>query len=303
MGDARPLNLIWRRGVLDGVLEAQFLRQDVLGALARPQRWIALEDGQPLPELDDLLICSFGDCGDVLRGLRAGGRHNIGVLHLGDETGRDDLGFYADADYVLRHYHRAGLPAAAGRCRRVLWVPNGWAAGIGPVDSARHLPFAERRMELFFAGHAGTDAAPLPGRQAMLGALRARARPATVILTDGFGQGLGAQTYAGYLGDTRFALAPAGNAAETIRFYDALECGALPVVTDAPWLHDTDGAGWSGPPPVPVLAGWHELPAMDFGRYGEDGRIAALDWWRELKTRTRTRVAETVEAAFAAVAA
>ena len=300
MSDARPLNLIWRRRVLDGVLEAQFLRREVLGSLARPQRWIALEDGQPLPELDDLLICSFGDCGEVLRGLRAQGRHHIGVLHLGDETGRDDLGFYADADYVLRNYFRAGLPAAGGRCRRIVWIPNGWATGVGPADPARHLPFAARRHEMFFAGHAGSDTAPLIDRQAMLDALRARGKPATVILTDGFGQGLGAQAYAGYLADARFALAPAGNAAETIRFYDALECGALPIITDAPWLHDPEGAGWSGPPPVPTLTGWSELAAIDLGRHGEDDRASAVDWWRALKAHTAVRVAETIEAAFAA---
>lgn len=299
MGDAQPLNLIWRRGVLDGVLEAQFLRQDVMGSLARPQRWIALEDGQPLPDLDDLLICSFGDCGAVLQSLRGQGRHNIGVLHLGDETGRDDLGFYADADYIIRNYFRAGLPAVGGYCRRILWIPNGWAAGVGPVDPARHLSFDGRRHELFFAGHAGTDTAPLPDRKAMLDALRARAQPATVLLTDGFGQGLGAQAYAGYLADARFALAPAGNAPETIRFYDALECGALPIVTDAPWLHDPEGAGGSGPPPVPILAGWNDLTAKDLGRYGEDDRTRAVDWWQALKARTAARVSETIEAAFA----
>ncbi len=297
---SRPLNLIWRRSILDGVLEAQFLRDVVLSKLARPVRWVAIEDNAPLPTMDDVLMCSFGDCGEVLRGFRAAGRRNIGVLHLGDERSTDDVGFYADADYVLRHYHRANLPDSGGHCRSVTWLPNGWASGMGPVAANRHLNFHERRHEIFFAGHAGTGASPLPDREAMLDALKNLGRPATVILTEGFGQGLGTAAYAGYLGDTRFALAPAGNAPETIRFYDALECGALPIVTQSPWLQDTGGAAALGLPPVVVLDHWRDLTTLDAQNLDEDQRRQALDWWQRFKDLTATRVAQVIEAAFAA---
>jgi len=296
----RPINLVWRRTMLDGVLEAPFLRLVALARIDRPQRWIAIEDNQPLPELDDLLVCSFGDCGDYLRALRSAGKRNIGVLHLGDEVGADDISFYAEADYVLRHYHRANLPPTGGHCRRVTWVPNGWARGVGPCTAAAQLPFAARRHEIFFAGYAGKEGARLPARQAMLDALGALGRTATIILTDGFAQGLGPSAYSAYLGDTRFALAPAGNAPETIRFYDALECGALPIVADAPWLHDTNGIAALGDAPVPVLEDWRMLAALLESPWDEDRRLTMLDWWSRLKDLTATRVAETIEASFAA---
>jgi hypothetical protein len=300
MTTERPLNLVWRRTMLDGVLEASFLRLVVLAGIGRPQRWIAVEDSQPLPELDDLLVCSFGDCGDYLRTLRAAGKRNIGVLHLGDERGSDDIGFYAEADYVLRHYHRLDLPQAAGHCRRVTWLPNGWARGVGPVTPAHQLSLTARNHEIFFAGFAGKDGKRLPARQAMLDALTALGRAATVILTDGFAQGLGPSAYSAYLGNTKFALAPAGNAPETIRFYDALECGALPVVTDNAWLHDAEGIAVLGPPPVPILDDWRDLAALLGTPYGESHRQAAQDWWQRLKSTTAARAAETIDAAFAA---
>ena len=53
----------------------------------------------------------------------------------------------------------------------------------------------------------------------------------------GFDQGLGAPSYSTYMTNVKLALAPGGNAAETIRFCDALECGTLPMVVDELWRH------------------------------------------------------------------
>lgn len=294
----RPLNLVWRRSILDGVLEASFLRQVVFGALTRPLRWIAVEDSAPLPDLDDVLVCSFADPSDYLRQLRSAGRRNIGVLHLGDERAEDDLAFYAEADYVLRHYHRPGLPPTGGLCQTIQWLPNGWARGVGPVSPNSRLPFEARRHELFFAGYAGKGTDGPPARRAMLDALSALGRPATVIVTDGFGQGLGPASYAAYLGDTQLALAPAGNAPETLRFYDALECGALAVVTDNAWLHAPDGAAAVGEPPVVIIDDWRALAGLRADAFDEDRRQAAIAWWARLKDHAAARCAEIVETAF-----
>jgi hypothetical protein len=298
MTHERPINLVWRRTMLDGVLESQFLRQVVLAGIGRPQRWIAVEDGQALPDMDDLLVCSFGDCGSYLRELRSNGRRNLGVLHLGDEQAADDIAFYAEADYVLRHYHRPSR-TPAGRCRAVIWIPNGWARSVGPAEPDLALAFDARSHEFFFAGFAGPEGKRLPDRKAMLDALATLGRPATVILTDGFAKGLGPASYAAYLADSRFALVPAGNAAETIRFYDALELGALPVLIDAPWLHDSDGIAALGPPPVIALNHWRELAGVTDGPYGEQFRQSTAAWWLRFKELTQARVADVIEDAFA----
>ena len=127
----RPLNIVWRRRVLDRFLEASFIREVLLAYLPRPLRWIAIEDDDALPLMDDILVCSFADPATYLRALRRAGQRNIGVIHLGDEIGQDDLGFYADADYVLRNYYiPETIHLSEAHAPPILWVPNGWATGV-----------------------------------------------------------------------------------------------------------------------------------------------------------------------------
>ncbi len=291
---SRPLTLVWRRGVLDGVLESSFIRDVAFAGLARPLRWLAIEDSDELPAIDDALICSFGDPGDYLRELRTAGHRNIGVFHLGDERGEDDCDFYELADYVLRHYYRSS--------QKAVLLPNGWANGVGPCDPAHHLPFAERRHGLFFAGYADSAVA---ARGEMLDVLKSHRIPAAVMLTSGFAQGLGPAAYAGHMGDARFALCPAGNAPETVRLFDALEQGAMPIVVGGDWLNATDGLGRLGPPPLVVLSAWSELAAFcenlaepDLEQW-ETQRRAAVGWWRGIKRDTSQRVAAAIERSFA----
>jgi hypothetical protein len=92
------------------------------------------------------------------------GLQNVGLLHLGDEFGQNSRNLYGFADYVLRHYWFSDLPELVGANRaKVIWVPNGYRTGVGPVGPARTLPFADRQIEGFFAGsmHEGS---PRPRR-------------------------------------------------------------------------------------------------------------------------------------------
>ncbi len=306
----RCLNVIWRRRVLDDFLEAQFIRTVLLSRLARPIRWTAIEDDAELPLSDDLLVCSFGDPGGYLENLRAAGHRNIGVFHFGDERGSDDTSFYGQADYIFRHYYFSKkLMPPGGFNRDVLWLPNGWARGVGPMRPAALLPFAMRRHGVFFAGFAGGTDDPISERAEMLNALQAHQIPATVVLSEGFGQGLGPGSYGAYMSDAKLALVPGGNSPETIRLYDALECGALPVVLNRAWLAAPDGLGVLGPPPLPVLQTWQDLPdaIADFlGARDRDGlehssarAVACRQWWGRIKDHCAERVAAVIETAFA----
>src|SRR2546423_15269071 len=114
MQSPRLLNLLWFRKTLDSVMEGYFVREVLLGELARPLRLIVFERGARLPELDDVLVVSFNaELAEYLRYLRSRGCRNIGLLHMADEKGDFDRSFYASADYVLRHYwfkEALGLP-------------------------------------------------------------------------------------------------------------------------------------------------------------------------------------------------
>lgn len=304
--NTRTLNVVWRRRVLDNFLEASFIRSVLLSGLQRPHRWIAIEDDAGLPLLDDVLICSFGDPGPYIQQLRAAGHVNIGIFHLGDETGQDDRVFYASADYVLRHYWTADDEDAFGDAREIgTWVPNGWATGVGPGTIEPQIPFLERTHDIFFAGFAGNSEGTINERAMMLDALRKNRVPATVILSDGFGQGLGAVSYAAYMSDSKLALVPGGNAPETIRFYDALECGALPVILDGSWLHSAKAAGALGDPPVITLRSWAEIADVaaflhnpETARELSERAGACRTWWNRFKHHIANRTAEIIEASF-----
>ncbi|MAH83351.1 MAG: hypothetical protein CBB68_03180 [Rhodospirillaceae bacterium TMED8] len=292
------LNLVWRRSVLDGVLETQFIRDVLLAQIKRPIRWLAIEDSQALPNLDHVLICSFGDPSNYIDQLRAARHHNIGVLHLGDECGTDNIGFYAKADYVLRHYNRQDLPTSAGLCRSVTWVPNGWAQGVGPRIRESLPNFYNRTHEFFFSGYLGSKTNPISERQAMLIALKNLDRPAKVMLTGGFGQGLGPASYSAYMTNTQFAMAPEGNAPDSMRFYDALECGALPVVTDGPWLHAENGLAARGTPPVVIINSWSDLAKLDASKFDETSQRTLPLWWENFKNYIAARVHDVIEDGF-----
>jgi len=307
----RPLNLVWRRKALDSVLETSFIRNVLLRNLKRPQRWISLEDGEDLPMIDDMLIVSFGDPVEYFEAARARGLKNIGFFQLGDEIGKNTCQSYQHADYVLRHYYFADHLSSMtdGKSPEVLWVPNGWGRGIGPDDAARQLSFRDRRLMIFFSGFVRNEDRKIDEREEMLVALREQRIPAMVSLTGGFGQGLGPSAFAAHMGNARFAAVPGGNSPETIRLYDALELGALPVVLDREWIHAKDGLAAIGEPPLVLLKSWQEAGEM-LGPYLEGGDDAVLDkadeqrlrlgeWWQAFKSHTAERVARVIDRSFA----
>lgn len=305
-----PLTIAWPRGVLEYVLETHFTHDVLLGRLGRPLAIRTFNTEEERPLCDNLLTVVFErGHGDALRRARGLGCRNLGILHLADERGNLDLGFYADADYVLRTYHfpHALVPPSGSACRRVVWLPNGYRTGVGPSDPARLLPAADRPMLAFFAGQI-TGGRPLPEREAMIAAIQAGGVACAVIDTRRFGGGFGPQEYAAHLGRARFAPVPAGNSPETIRLYDVLEQGCIPIMLRADFLSAPSALG--GDVPFPVLESWRDLPAL-LAPYADlaDPRAAAaaeglrqacLAWWGDFKNRKSTEIGETVDAAFAA---
>jgi hypothetical protein len=311
---ARPLNLVWRRDTLNKVLEAYFIKEVLLGALGRPVRVIVFDNDEERVFADDLLIVvrhanpQANDNVAYLAEARRRGCRNLGVFHVGDEYGTVDLSFYADADYVIRNYHfpHALGMLGQGRPRAVLWAPNGYATGVGPRETERQLAMAGRSIVAFFSGYMGAPERN-PERHAMVRIVQENRLPVVLVGTGAFGQGLSPNEYAGHLENTRFALVPRGNSPETIRLYDALEAGCIPIVLAAPFFAAPETLG--GPPFV-ILRSWQELPAFLDGYlanaragnpdYLEDRRYAVALWWRDFKAAQQRKIKTVIDAAFAA---
>jgi hypothetical protein len=109
----------------------------------------------------------------------------------------------------------------------------------------------------------------------------------------GFNLGL----YAAIMESSIFAPCPAGNCPDSIRIYDALELGCIPIYLRHTFLNNKYSMQ---SPPFPILDSWEELP--DFlerkkKAFTEDHKsfeglqAATITWW----TLTKQRIATTVQ--------
>jgi hypothetical protein len=306
MQQPRTLSLVWRRNILEMVLEAYFIREVLLGQIGRPLRTVVIESNAPMPYLDDALYVSFGpELAGHLRAARARGVKNIGVLHMADEHGDHDRGFYGDAGYVLRNYwFKHALVPPNPQSLGVMWVPNGYANGFGPIN-AQNLPgTAERKIMGFFSG-ALSGRTLLQERQDMVQTIQQAKLPFLVGATPGFAMGLKPITYAAFLCSTRFGLVPGGNSPETIRLYEVLEAGAIPIMLKSAVVTAPDGFN---NPPFLLLDRWADLPAA-YAPYAdadaprvidviEEKRLAVLDWWIGFKELQQKRIKDLIDRSF-----
>ena len=143
-------------------------------------------------------------------------------------------------------------------------------------------------------------------RQQMVSAIQSRQLPFLVNETPGFAQGLGPVAYAAYLSMSRFGLAPSGDSPETIRLYEVLEAGAIPIMIKSPFVTASDALG---NPPFVVLDNWSELPVF-YAPYSdamapkvigeiEGRRQDVYKWWGRFKALQQRRVKELIDRSFA----
>jgi hypothetical protein len=302
----RPLNLVWPRQTLEVILEGYFIKEVLLSEIGRPIRSIVVEANAPFPFLNDALVVSFSNhLSGYLKEARSRGFINLGLLHMADEHGVHDRSFYASADYVFRHYWHEQALVPPPNSLGVMWIPNGYRTGVGPIAPQTMPTTVDRRIMGFFSGVVRGRTLS-DERQQMVGAIQAGKLPFLVNETSGFGQGLGPMAYAGYLSMTRFGLAPAGNSPETIRLYEVLEAGAIPVALKSPFLATSDALG---NPPFVLLNNWSELPAF-YAPYAnatdpkvldeiEGRRYDVYNWWKAFKALQQRRVKELIDRSFA----
>lgn len=302
-----PLTLLWQRSTLESVLEAYFIKEVLLAEIGRPIRTLIIEANAPIPFMNDVLVVSFGtNLAGYLQEARSRGCRNVGLLHMADERGDHDRAFYGSVDYVLRNYYfAAAMAQPAPESLGVHWIPNGYRTGVGPIAPQTMLGAADRKIMAFFSGVL-EGRAQLDERRQMVQAVQGAKLPFLVAGTPGFGMGLGPVAYAAFLAMSRFALVPGGNSPETIRLYDALEAGAIPIMLRSPFVSAPDALD---NPPILLLDRWSDLPqayapfadadAPAVIEAVEAKRLEVLAWWQAFKTRQQRRLAELIERSFA----
>ena len=297
MSNRQPLNLIWRRRTLDVVPESYFIEHVLLGDLGRPVRIVAVEQIQEAPFIDGSLVVSmttefFG----YLAEARRRGLRKMMLFHLGDEHGTGDRSAYENVELVLRNYWFETINAQ----RKVIWVPNGYAIGVGPAKPGSLLKASQRTLPGFFAGALGMRTLAHE-RHMMKSAVEQSGLDFKLHFTATSRDRLGPAAYSARLSNAKFALVPGGNSPETIRLYDALERGAIPIMLRSPFVHTPDALN---EPPFLLLDDWNDL-VKGYAPFADNfqqtlialdafqGRV--IDWWSEFKLRQQRKLRAAID--------
>ena len=177
------------------------------------------------------------------------------LMHLGDETAIKDLAAYNLADVVLRNYYHAHIFRNPAWASKIHWMPNGYRNGLGQ-GARKPKPASERKQLARFIGWLANPKSVDNEREGF--ALAAtRCEPMLhCVATQGFAGGFSPHLYKHLMEDSIFAPCPAGNAPETIRLFDVLECGCIPITRPLEFMKTSEAMG-NGP--FAFLDDWGQL--------------------------------------------
>ena len=215
------------------------------------------------------------------------------LFHLSDETFCGGYEFYRHFDAVIRNYYISLLDHPA-----IMTVPLGYANG--QKGSGDLVPASERRAIWGFTGSINAD------RRTMLAAFR-KLQPSHC---DVYGNKWGrvqdrrtrqAHAYLAMLADCMFVPCPMGNTTlDTMRPYEALECGAIPIVPRRLLINYFSQLMPNHP--LPTFLRWSEARLFAETLSRDKERIDYLQetinrWWISYKATLRKKIAEFVASA------
>ncbi len=230
-----------------------------------------------------------------IRKLRSQGKKVV-LIHMGDEFAKKDISAYGECDLVLRSYFFPEMFDHPHFQHKMVWIPNGYKSGVGPRPPQELLPVEHRTQFAAFLGwihnpdsfnrerdsfaRVVREVHKNPGERYMrfqrwfnrkrfssqerrsFSSIALNSKDLYLLSSSGFASGKNVGLYSTFLENTVFAPCPAGNSPETIRLYDVLESGAIPISLDHEFLRSPLALGAIGDVPFPILKHWEELPAF-----------------------------------------
>jgi hypothetical protein len=187
-------------------------------------------------------------------------RNKVVLCQMGDEfLTKYNSDLYKECDFVFRNYYFSEIFEDAEVAAKTIWIPNGYKSGVGPRQPANFRKAHQRRFLAAFLGWLDNGASY--GNERALFQAVAQKCPQDILLqpTSYFGKGFNVGMYSAVMEYSVFCPCPAGNSPETIRLYDALELGCIPISLRHPFLSSDLALGH---PPFPLLDTWDELPAL-----------------------------------------
>jgi len=282
-----PVKILTSHRVLQSCLELEFLFECIFPGVPCVTRLSDCGGASTVVYLEYDLDAKL--CEQISR------TQNLLIYHLGDETAIKDLSGYVFAKAVFRNYYHERIFADLRFTDRLYWMPNGFRNGLKNQHRHAIRPVSERPVLASFIGWLSNPNAVANERAAFQSIAPACANLLQCIPTQGFAGGFSPHLYKALLEDAVFAPCPAGNAAETIRLFDAMECGCIPISLKHPFLQR---AICMANPPFEFLDRWEDLPhrlkSLEALQRDEPARLVKMQdavktYWRALKSNGRSK--------------
>lgn len=273
---------------------------------------------------------------DLIKHAQSKGKKVV-LIHMGDEFAKKDISAYGECDFILRNYYFPEIFERPDLKGKVLWIPNGFKSGVGPRTPQSLKPATNRQHLASFMGwidnpdsfarerdsfgrmvrsvrksKGGRYAAFLKWFERKIHFSSERRQFSTstfqcedlyLLSSSGFASGNNLGLYSAIMENSVFAPCPAGNSPETIRLYDALESGCIPISLDHLFLRSPEALAAIGPVPFPILKSWDELPEFLSSKKRqllEDPKAISMlqeqcvTWWQRYKEFISQKVAERI---------
>ena len=275
---------------------------------------------------------------DLINKIKATGKKVI-LYHMGDELADKDIAAYTICDLIIRNYFFYKIINHREFANKILWSPNGCRTGVGPraIDTLKKVDI--RQYLSCFLGWL-TNTVSFNGERYLFSeavsawneSKKGRAKnlqqwlrlylslskeyllftklaPACssdlhLLSSNGFSYGYNVGLYSATMEDSIFAPCPAGNSAETIRLYDALECGCIPVTLEHEFINSRQALGELGPPPFQILKSWDEFPEFlsqmkeklqTNPEQIQQMQNSCIKWWSNYKKHIAQKIALRIE--------
>ena len=215
------------------------------------------------------------------------------VIHLGDEFGTEPIDYYnyKSCKAVVRNYVRPNLPA------NVTVIPLGYHRSFekpieNPLERTPQLPFRSKTWSFFGTNWNSRDAILEPLKQF---------EKNNVALFNSWNdaKNIGEKEYLSYMLDSIFVPCIGGNNSETFRFYEALECGCIPILvedeTSKPYCDYIKQFI-----PITTLNSWNQAPILIQQLLNDKNtlelyRFSLLQGYRSMKTIMKEKVIKSLE--------
>lgn len=240
---------------------------------------------------------------ELIRHLKSLG-NKVVLYHMGDERLNRDISAYIECDLIIRNYYFPSIFNNPEIRKKILWAPNGFRTGVGPRSRNVLKGASQRQCLAAFLGWINNEASHNNEREIFSKSSAACGENLYVMSSNGFGCGYNVSLYSTIMEDSIFAPCPSGNNPETIRLYDALELGCIPISLSHDFLLAKDALAMLGEVPFPILGSWSEL-AQFLGKMkskvaSDSNEILELqqrciDWWSNFKISMQQKIANRIE--------